>query len=82
MTDGFEVLVHEVMAAMTTEPWSMVTSVPSAIVTGVGVECSGCPSCAGSPGSSSAAVSPGWSATGSEAGKVSATPSLGSGSAT
>src|ERR1700744_2495010 len=82
MTDGLEVLVQEVMAAITTEPWSMVTSVPSSIVTRVGVECSGRPSSASSPGSSSAALSPGWSATGSEAGKVSATPSLGSGSAT
>src|ERR1700761_5338963 len=82
MTDGFEVLVQEVMAAMTTEPWSMVTSVPSSIVTLVGVECSGWPVSAGSPGSSSAALSPGASATGSEAGKVSATPSLGSGSDT
>src|ERR1700744_15824 len=82
MTDGLEVLVQEVMAAITTEPWSMVTPVPSSIVTLVGVECSGCPGSAGSPGSSSAALSPGWSATGSEAGNVSATPSLGSGSAT
>src|ERR1700760_2901407 len=82
MTDGFEVLVQEVMAAMTTEPWSMVTSVPSARVTLVGVECNGRPASAGSPGSSSAAVSPGSLVTGSEAGNVSATPSLGSGSET
>src|ERR1700742_5096793 len=82
MTDGLDVLVQEVMAAITTEPWSMVTSVPSSMVTLVGVECSGCPVSAASPGSSSAAVSPGSSVTGSEAGKVSATPSLGSGSAT
>ncbi len=38
MTDGLEVLVHEVMAAITTEPWSMVTLVPSSSVTSVGVE--------------------------------------------
>ncbi len=36
MTDGFEVLVHEVMAAMTTDPWSTSVSVPSSRVTFVG----------------------------------------------
>src|SRR4051794_11036387 len=34
MTEGFDVLVHEVMAAMTTCPWSIVTVVPSSSATG------------------------------------------------
>ena len=38
MTCGFEVLVHEVIAAMTTWPWSISVSVPSSIVTFVGLE--------------------------------------------
>ena len=38
MTDGLEVLVHEVMAAMTTEPWSTSVSVPSSRVTLVGAD--------------------------------------------
>ncbi len=36
MTDGFEVLVQLVIAAITTAPWSSSNSVPSAIVTGAG----------------------------------------------
>src|SRR5208283_3276228 len=59
MTDGLEVLVHEVMAAITTDPWSMVTVVPSSSVAWVALD--GLPA--------------GSSAIGSEAGKVSATPS-------
>src|SRR5579859_4216947 len=35
ITDGFEVLVQLVIAAMTTWPWSSSVSVPSARVTGV-----------------------------------------------
>ncbi len=38
MTDGFEVLVHEVIAASATEPWSSVKDAPSAVVTGEGLE--------------------------------------------
>src|ERR1700729_606985 len=38
MTDGLEVLVQEVMAAMTTEPWSTSVCVPSSRVTVVGWE--------------------------------------------
>src|SRR5438876_3250543 len=34
ITDGLDVLVHEVMAAMTTAPWSRSNAVPSARVTG------------------------------------------------
>src|SRR5258708_21258969 len=36
MTNGFDVLVHEVIAAITTEPWSTLVSVPSSRVTLVG----------------------------------------------
>jgi hypothetical protein len=36
ITCGLEVLVQEVMEAMTTAPWSSSKVVPSAIVTGVG----------------------------------------------
>ena len=38
MTNGFEVLVHEVIAAITTDPWSMLALVPSSKVTSVGSE--------------------------------------------
>src|SRR6476661_10067368 len=38
ITCGLEVLVHEVIAAMTTWPWSTSVSVPSSIVTRVGFE--------------------------------------------
>ena len=31
MTDGFDVLVHEVIEAMATAPWSIVTSWPSSV---------------------------------------------------
>ena len=36
ITDGLEVLVQEVIAAMVTAPWSSTNSVPSASRTGVG----------------------------------------------
>src|SRR5262245_31840646 len=36
ITKGFEVLVQDVIAAITTEPWSTLVSVPSSKVTGVG----------------------------------------------
>ena len=36
MTDGFEVLVHDVMAAITTEPWSTEVCLPSSSVTWTG----------------------------------------------
>src|SRR5688500_20341118 len=38
MTCGFEVLVHDVIAAITTCPWSTSVSVPSSITTRVGLE--------------------------------------------
>src|ERR687889_400744 len=37
ITCGFEVLVQDVIAAITTWPWSISVSVPSSIVTGGGV---------------------------------------------
>src|SRR5581483_1550151 len=58
ITDGFDVFVHEVMAAITTEPWSMAVSVPSSRVTGTGFDARGSAS----------------TATGSEAGNVPSTP--------
>ena len=38
MTDGFDVFVHEVIAAIVTAPWSSVNVVPSARSTWVGFE--------------------------------------------
>src|ERR687890_2801786 len=38
ITCGFEVLVQDVIAAMTTWPWSISVSVPSSITTRVGLE--------------------------------------------
>src|SRR3954447_12642736 len=38
ITCGFEVLVQEVIAAITTWPWSTWVCVPSSMVTGVGVD--------------------------------------------
>src|SRR5262252_5973493 len=58
MTNGFEVLVQDVIAAITTDPWSTVVSVPSSSVTGVGED-----------GRSNELA-----ATGSEAGKVPSMP--------
>src|SRR5262249_58401537 len=58
ITDGLEVLVHEVMAAITTEPWSTAVLVPSSRVTWAGWD--------GRPGFSLL--------TGSEAGDVPARP--------
>src|SRR5215469_3875220 len=58
MTNGFDVLVHDVMAAITTEPWSTLVWVPSSRVTLVGDD--------GRPSNPPA--------TGSDAGNVAATP--------
>src|SRR5437588_12313376 len=38
ITDGLDVLVHDVIAAIATAPWSSTTSVPSARATGVGCD--------------------------------------------
>src|SRR6266566_7443731 len=54
MTDGFDVLVQEVMAAITTEPWSTEVFVPSSSVTSVAAD----------------GLLPDPAATGSDAGKV------------
>src|ERR1700759_1725507 len=37
MTDGLEVLVHEVIDAMVTAPWSRVKALPSSRVTSIGL---------------------------------------------
>src|ERR1700758_1355292 len=58
MTDGFDVFVQEVIAAMTTEPWSTAVVGPSSSVTWIGF----------------AARVPSPEATGSDAGKVPARP--------
>src|SRR5690348_4885085 len=58
MTNGFDVFVHEVIAAITTEPWSTLVWVPSSRVTWAEFD-----------GRSSAAA-----AIGSDAGKVAAMP--------
>ena len=75
MTDGFEVLVHEVMAAITTEPWSTEVLVPSSSVTcGRVGRAAGAAAPAGRP-ADRRRRSPGPAANGSEAGKVPATSS-------
>src|ERR671930_1637637 len=38
MTEGLDVFVQDVIAAIATAPWSMTNDVPSSRVTGVGVE--------------------------------------------
>src|ERR1700728_4502990 len=38
MTDGLDVFVHDVIAAMTTDPWSTDVVVPSSSVTSTGAE--------------------------------------------
>src|SRR5260370_29559992 len=58
MTEGLDVFVHEVMAAITTLPWSTPVVVPSSSVTWIGFEARG----------------PLPAATGSEAGKGPARP--------
>src|SRR4249920_809675 len=42
ITDGLDVLVQDVMAAMATAPWSSMTRSPFSSVTGVGVETRPC----------------------------------------
>src|SRR5271166_4552531 len=58
ITEGLEVFVQEVIAAITTEPWSTLVSVPSSRVTWTGFD----------------GLVPSPAATGSEAGKVPARP--------
>src|SRR4051795_1457280 len=77
ITDGFEVLVHEVMDAMTTAPWSSSYDVPADVVTGVGRLARVSPGVrAGSGGAGlSLPWAPAIAAGGSLAGKDSAEPS-------
>src|SRR5215212_2985842 len=74
ITDGLDVLVHDVIAAMTTAPWSTSVSVPSSIVTLVRADGR---SPAGPVGAVTGAPEPlpAPTATGSLAGNVWATPS-------
>ena len=76
ITDGLDVLVQDVIAAMATAPWSRSNSTPSAVTTRVGLD--GRLTAAGADSDSAAASS--WSSTpgtliASEAGKVSDTDS-------
>ena len=73
MTDGLDVFVHDVIAAIVTAPWSMTNSVPSPSVTLVGVD--GRPLRAGGTDGISARWSPFVVLGESEAGKDSATDS-------
>src|SRR5690348_2759494 len=71
ITDGLDVFVQDVIAAITTAPWSSTASVPSANVTGIGLDVRpSAPVAAECFGASPLACSPG--AAGSEAGKDSA----------
>src|SRR4249920_1161826 len=69
ITDGLDVLVQDVMAAMATAPWSSTTCSPSANVTGVGVEMRPCAPSAADGTSCMWSVA----AAGSDAGKLSST---------
>ena len=76
ITLGFEVFVHDVIAATATAPWSSVYSVPSCSVTWVGFEAAcgaalTCTWCTPWAVSSSCGVKP----TGSDAGNVPSTAS-------
>src|SRR5918993_2810664 len=75
MTDGLDVLVHEVIAAITTAPWSISVSVPSSRVTFVGALGRGPTGATGWESAGAPGPLPQWTATGSLAGEVSATPS-------
>ena len=70
MTEGFEVLVHDVMAAMTTDPWSTDVRVPSSRITSTGVRPVAVAAARGTrvPGASSPSSRSGTN--GSDAGKV------------
>src|SRR5216683_4495040 len=59
ITDGLEVLVHEVIAAITTEPWSTVVLVPSSSVTSTGAEGRRPPAAAGPAAAEARGRSPG-----------------------
>ena len=77
MTDGFEVLVHDVIAAMTTWPWSSLNVSPSSVTSAAVSECSAITVPAATAGAAAGSCGSGsWPgaplAGGSEAGKVSA----------
>ena len=76
MTEGLEVLVHDVMAAMTTCPWSTLKVAPSIVTSAAVSECSAITVPAATAGAAAGAAGGSWpgsvSAGGSEAGKVSA----------
>src|SRR5947209_15387803 len=71
ITDGLDVLVHEVIAAMTAWPWSTSVSRPSSSVTGVGLlgRSLAVPACCGRPAAPLPCAN---GLTGSDAGKDSA----------
>src|SRR3954447_17822147 len=77
MTNGLDVLVHDVMAATTTAPWSTSTSSPSRL-TRAGLEgrlasvCTGTP--AGAPLASFCAPAAGGSEAGNDSAEASSTP--------
>ena len=78
ITDGFDVLVHDVIAAITTWPWSSSVSRPSSIVSGTACETRSA-TCTRVPSSAAREVSwpeplPLWPG-GSDAGKDSSTSS-------
>src|SRR4051794_25598347 len=73
ITDGFDVFVQEVMAAIATAPWSSMTWVPSSKVTGVGAEVRPCAVSAAEYSGTNSLVR--LRDAGSEAGKVSSTDS-------
>src|ERR1700722_20707624 len=70
MTDGFEVLVHDVMAAITTEPWSTEVCRPSSSVTWAGWDARPVPEAVGLPAGRSASPFSRSAVNGSDAGKV------------
>ena len=77
MTDGFEVFVHDVIAAMTTCPWSSLNVSPSSVTSAAVSECSAITVPAATAGAAAGSCGSGsWPgaplAGGSEAGKVSA----------
>ena len=79
MTEGLEVFVHDVMAAMTTCPWSTLNVAPSIVTSAAVSECSAITVPAATARAEAGAAGGSWpgalSAGGSEAGKVSATAS-------
>src|ERR1700684_282879 len=71
MTDGLEVLVHDVMAAITTEPWATEVCLPSSSAPWAGWDGRPVPEVAGLPAGWSASPFSRSAVNGSDAGKVS-----------